>query len=429
MNKAIYLTAFLGLLLTACKKNEYDDNTGVGGTISRAVFVEENKPIWQLDFEDNFDGTSINEKDWGIYDDSQNQEIRNHVGQPYEQFPRRKENVKVNNNTAKFYARKNNYMITTGGMGLRRNDLYGRFMTNIRVGGALNLVSGVALTWPESEIWPKDGEVDFYETLYSHYNWMSWAHWGMQVNNNHPKISHTYDFNPSQWHTVIYEWNPDTLKFYVDGMLRWTVDKTNYPEAIPQKNHHLALQADAKSLKDANDSFVVNRDESWLEVDYARFYKRWIMVRQLAGSENSRASISVEKNEIKISNGTNSCRTNNALYTAVYVEQGKSYDVSATISTSGGVSNSWVELFLGDTQPWPNNDYNTGKIYGVDTWKGCFTTPLNGVSMQSLSCNPSRSNGVFTAPKTGIMYFVLKFGSWDGYIQDLRITNISFKKR
>jgi beta-glucanase (GH16 family) len=134
--------------------------------------------------------------------------------------------------------------IVSGGMAHKVNYLYGKFEFRVKTDpDPAGIMSGVVLTWPQSERWPNDGEIDIYETGPggSRDNFYTFVHYG-SLPDNHQFPGYRYDTPSHEWHTMTYEWTSKSLKFYLDGQLTWTVTDAN---AIPKVPHHICIQLDA----------------------------------------------------------------------------------------------------------------------------------------------------------------------------------------
>ena len=73
------------------------------------------------------------------------------------------------------------------------------------------------LLWPQSEVWPRDGEIDFPEgnltaTIDAYLHFQGAARGTDQV---HFPTDATY----GDWHTAVIEWTPDGVSFVLDGEL------------------------------------------------------------------------------------------------------------------------------------------------------------------------------------------------------------------
>jgi hypothetical protein len=101
-----------------------------------------------------------------------------------------------------------------------QNQLYGRYAIRWRIQNPIPRYKIAWLTWPQSEVWPRDGEIDYPE-----------AH-NLVVGNKIHVYMHRQDgtsggdqdfYNSnvdavaSGWHTSIMEWRPNSCKFILDG--------------------------------------------------------------------------------------------------------------------------------------------------------------------------------------------------------------------
>lgn len=141
---------------------------------------------------------------------------------------------------------------------------YGSYEVRVRCeNDPSGIMSGVLLTWPQSEIWPQDGENDFYETgtgqRTSTSGWNTYIHYGT-VGSDQDYYHHA-NVDAKAWHIVAMDWTASTIKIYDDGVLMWTDSNTGH---IPDGNHHLCIQYDAFG------TYV--SAASKLEVDWVKIY-------------------------------------------------------------------------------------------------------------------------------------------------------------
>ncbi len=245
------------VLLTSCVK--YDD--GINDT-PEPFTVPETPVDWVLDFEDDFNGTELNNNDWAIYDNSWSDNPA-HM--------RRIEAVQVKDGLLNLLVYKHptdpaRYM--TGGIAHKKNYLYGKFEFKVRMDhDPANATSGVCLTWPETEDWPKDGENDIYETSYENDYFSTWIHWGKFDDNKYidQKRQKTHLIDKTQWHVIAMEWSPEYIKIYSDGVLQWTLKD---PVSIAKVPHHMCFQSEKDLEKDLTTRPVK------LQVDWVKIYKR-----------------------------------------------------------------------------------------------------------------------------------------------------------
>lgn len=283
----IFPTCFALFMLFACEKQvseikneenhtEIDKPDDIPDDIPDAN-SSMNEAKWVLDFQDDFNGDKLNEDNWGIYDNSWLDEY--FPNEDHSEHMRRREAVQVKDGFLNLSVDKHptdpkRYM--TGGVAHKKNYLYGKFEFRVRMDSdPHNSTSGVGLTWPESEKWPADGENDIYETHHTDNNWSSWVHWGKLINNNQwedQKHHKSYDFDKTKWHVIAMEWEPNVIKFYVNGNLVWKMQDTG---SIAKNPHHICFQVE----KDLKKGFT---KPIKMQVDWVKIYKKqqWKLVFQ-----------------------------------------------------------------------------------------------------------------------------------------------------
>lgn len=131
-----------------------------------------------------------------------------------------------------------------------RYQLYGRYEIRLRATAVANY--GVAyLLWPKSEVWPRDGEIDFPEgrlngTIHGFVH-----HQGATSGSDQYAVNSGVTF--TDWHTTVIEWTPGAVAFYIDGTL---VGRTT--ERVPNTPMRLVLQSE---------SFASPLPEATIEID------------------------------------------------------------------------------------------------------------------------------------------------------------------
>jgi hypothetical protein len=122
-----------------------------------------------------------------------------------------------------------------GGVAPGGGLLYGRYIVRARW-DALNGYHASFLLWPDSGIWPYDGEIDFPEadfnsTTVAAFMHRQYATCGCQQD------SYAASVNAQQWHTYEIDWLPSAVSFYLDGSL---IGKST--SNIPNTPMHWVLQ-------------------------------------------------------------------------------------------------------------------------------------------------------------------------------------------
>jgi hypothetical protein len=97
-----------------------------------------------------------------------------------------------------------------------RNQLYGRYEVRFRA----DPVEGYKtawLLWPQSEVWPRDGEIDFPEGLLDG-TMCAFMHRQGATSGSDQDVFCT-GTTYTDWHTAVIEWEPSRVGFYLDGVL------------------------------------------------------------------------------------------------------------------------------------------------------------------------------------------------------------------
>jgi beta-glucanase (GH16 family) len=192
-------------------------------------------PKWTLALEDHFDGTDLDSTVWRKYGETSDWPGHNNNGLRVARA------VTVQDGAAVITAQMGatTGKLESGAFTLRSlYTQYGRFEARIKVDpDPSGVMSAVALTWPVDNNSCSGGENDFAETGRQRLNFKTYIHYacGSQVS-----FTHLYD--PTAWHDVIMEWEPNRLAVYVDGVLdkEWTD-----PAIVPDWVHRLTFQYDA----------------------------------------------------------------------------------------------------------------------------------------------------------------------------------------
>ena len=267
--KLIYFAcaAMLAILAAGCEKNDEAKEItpptpppiGVpdeGTDPDAGVITPDNPNIrvnWVLDFEENFDGTEVNTDNWDMYDSPGH----NNNGL------RKPEAFTVEDGLLVITAKENeDGEIVSGGMSHKKNYLpVVKFEFKAKCEpDPSEAMSGVVLTWPQTNNWPAEGELDIFETGTQAVRkpLHSYLHYGA----DNKQVHKAYDVDGSEWQEMAMEWYEDAIVIYLNGERVWTVtDK----EVIPVWPHHICLQLDA--FKTSLPAPVK------MYVDYVRIYK------------------------------------------------------------------------------------------------------------------------------------------------------------
>jgi hypothetical protein len=119
----------------------------------------------------------------------------------------------------------------------------------------------------------------------------------------------------------------------------------------------------------------------------------------------------------------------NGIYQAVNVTAGKKYHIDMLISSTTGLSDSWLEVYCDYTNPTTvTGDYSVGgKRYSVSTWDNAAAkSPFSGKISKLMLGKATDNVGTFTATTTGTVYLVIRGGGND-MKAGISITNIEFR--
>lgn len=180
---------------------------------------------------------------------------------------------------------------SNGKFGFTYGYVEGRILTNPWVGN-------FPAFWmmPESQPlgWPKDGEIDIFESIDGenrawhtiHSNWT----WNLG-NKNNPKSSYDEYVNLDRYHTYGLEWNETELIWYVDGKEVGHYDKSTNQSTLNEGqwpfNHHFHLILNQSV---GNGSWAKNPD---LTHTYETLFD-WVRVYQKEGMTNTNGTVGIE---------------------------------------------------------------------------------------------------------------------------------------
>ncbi len=213
-------------------------------------------PIWNLELEDHFSGNGrALGSDWLPYNSAGN------AGYGL----RRPSALSVWGGNLNLKASMVNGTLVSGGLSHDHSQTYGRYEFKVRTDQDWSAAtSGVVLTWPQSNVHPRDGENNIYETLATpedRHEFYSFIH--EPYGTVHDQDYTVHPVSANQWHTMEMEWTPDRLILRRDGQTVKTIVETSQ-DLIPDNPHFLAIQLDA--WKHELDRPV------WMQVDYVKVW-------------------------------------------------------------------------------------------------------------------------------------------------------------
>jgi len=141
------------------------------------------------------------------------------------------------------------------------SQLYGRYEARFRA-DAVDGYKTAWLLWPKSEVWPRDGEIDFPEgdlngTIHAFMHRQNGTSGGDQ---DHYGSSATYP----TWHTAVIEWKPNFCRFILDGNILGTSTSR-----VPNTRMRWVLQTETE----LNSTYPASSAVANVQVDYVRVWK------------------------------------------------------------------------------------------------------------------------------------------------------------
>lgn len=144
--------------------------------------------------------------------------------------------------------------LVSGGLKLRKPQIYGRYTIKVKADPDPDQVTSMAaLLWPESNQWPRDGEIDIIETyasratrtpVESNLHWLNPAATEPYVRSDDAKAQYVHPgISGAAWHTYTLEWREDLVSISIDGDTPLILS-TN-PAEIADWNMEPTLQLDA----------------------------------------------------------------------------------------------------------------------------------------------------------------------------------------
>ena len=242
--------------------------------------------VWQ----DNFNGSSLNTNDWN-YEYHQpgwvNNELQQYVDSP--------ENFYVRNGELVIRAVKTvdadgKVHYTSGRVNTKdKHDFkYGKFEIRAKVPSGKGFLPAAWMMPTDENLygqWPKCGETDIMEVLGNQTNKVfGTLHFGEPHTQSQGSYSLSSGDFSSQYHVFSCEWDPNEIRFYVDGNLYHKVndwfsqragfDEVTYPAPFDQPFYlilNLAVGGDWPGNPDSTTNFG---DNAALHVDYVKIYQK-----------------------------------------------------------------------------------------------------------------------------------------------------------
>jgi beta-glucanase (GH16 family) len=147
------------------------------------------------------------------------------------------------------------------------NQLYGRYEVRMRA-DAVDGYKTAWLTWPRSEVWPRDGEIDFLEGDLQGVIKAFMHRQGGTSGGDQDVFLSTARF--TDWHTVALEWTPNRLQVFLDGQaLKTQTGADRVTSRIPNTPMRCVLQTETE----LNSTYPAKSAVANVQLDYIKVWK------------------------------------------------------------------------------------------------------------------------------------------------------------
>lgn len=251
------------------------------------VPVGQSGQTWNLVFQDEFEGTSLDESAWGYQNGTWNaSEVQNCFvaansvvsGGTLQIISKYEPGYQCFSQTRDF----------TSGFVQTKNKVawtYGYFEARIKMPDSDS-------TWPAFWLspndavyggWPQSGEIDVFEARgYDITQVHGNAHWGNSGSDKQQQAGHYIVGDFTQWHTYAIEWSEGEIRYYVDGNHYHTINNFDEPNATTHpgpfdQDFYIRLNSAVGGTylqpphNDANNS--IDELPATMEVDYVRVWQ------------------------------------------------------------------------------------------------------------------------------------------------------------
>jgi len=244
---------------------------------------------YKLVWEDDFDGNELNMTDWN-YEYHEPGWVNNEL----QKYVDSSDNIFVKDGNLVIKAIKtedeNGTSYTSGRINTKnKHDYkYGRFEVRAQVPSGKGFLPAFWMMPTDENLygqWPKCGEIDIMEVLGDETNK---AHGTLHFGEPHTQSQGSYTLNDgdfaSEFHVYACEWEPDEIRFYVDGHLYYTENdwftkkpgygEVTYPAPYDQQFYmilNLAVGGNWPGNPDATTRFDENAE---LRVDYVKVFQK-----------------------------------------------------------------------------------------------------------------------------------------------------------
>jgi chitodextrinase len=145
-------------------------------------------------------------------------------------------------------------------------QLYGRYVIRYEEPSAFSMFHASWLLWPNSGVWPGDGEIDYPEGDTNSGTTQAFMHWQGGTSGASQDAYSTGVPMYGVWHTAVIEWLPSRVTFILDGKI---VGNSTDTTKIPSTPMHFVIQNGGSFSVSSPD----NTSQGHIYIDWVAIYK------------------------------------------------------------------------------------------------------------------------------------------------------------
>lgn len=234
----------------------------------------------------------------------------------------------------------------------------------------------------------------------------------------------TYSFDPENPNTVIFTASPDVETWYT----HWAFGDNTAAEGLDvTKTYPLSGEYEVRFKIFTDDGTAESTQMVSIESDLLG--PNLIQNGEFEGDDawtilpiSNGVEVAFENGAVSWSGGG---WGQEGIYQTIEVEANQVYQINMEV-TCNGLSDSWFEVYAGQTVPVDGVDYTDGGIrLGLNTWDGCGAEPFEGL-FTAFSC--SGEDGTFQFTEGGTVYLVIRGGGAEYGTDGVTIDNVSVRQ-
>lgn len=280
MRQFITIVIFLFLLAVGCGESEaVPSPSPISTAIPATATPEWVREGWQLVWQDEFEGDTVSREDWAFDLGLGGGGWGNHELQWYTERP---ENIRTEDGILIIEAREEEFLrgdYTSGRMKTEgiHSWTYGRFEARIQIPYGQGIWPAFWLLGAEGGNWPNNGEIDVMENIGREPHIVHGTihgpgySGGNGVGNPYTQASVPF---ADDFHIYAVEWEPETIRWYVDDELTFTVTADDVPGDWVYDHPFFIIMNVAVGGDWPGDPDETTTFPQQMRVDYVRVYEQ-----------------------------------------------------------------------------------------------------------------------------------------------------------